>query len=287
MAEIKDRSIAVLTKKPVTILGASGVVGSHLLAHLKSLGIKPICPKRDDKSYLKKDLGVVFYCIGLTADYAQKPYETVAAHVSILSQILEHASFDRLVYLSSTRLYDSGNGEGKEGQDLILNPHNPRHSYDLSKALGEWLCVHASQDRAKVARLASVYTDDLSDNNFLHQVIKRAKLESNFQLDTAPQFARDYIHISDVCSALIAIATIGKEAVYNVASGRNLSNVELFQAIKRINHCDIQATQVRENIQASVVDVSLLHKEFGIVPKRVEDHLERLLIAPKIRAKGS
>ena len=33
------------------------------------------------------------------------PFDTIRAHVSVLSEVLEHAEFESLLYLSSTRVY--------------------------------------------------------------------------------------------------------------------------------------------------------------------------------------
>jgi nucleoside-diphosphate-sugar epimerase len=274
-------------KTPVTVLGAQGYVGSHLVAYLKANGVEPQTPGRDDARLFKDDLGTVFYCIGLTADYAARPFDTVEAHSSLISNILKKSKFSSLVYLSSTRLYDSGNGEGNEAQDLILNPNNPRHLYDFSKGLGESVCLTTGQGKARVARLASVYADDLRNDNFLHQILRRAKTEPKFTFDTAPDYARDYVHISDVCQILCAIAAAGKKPIYNVASGHNLSNSDLFKAVKRVNGADITAAKPASKMIAPRIDVSALHDDFGISPAQVEDHLARMLGAAKLAAKGA
>ncbi|WP_333699462.1 NAD-dependent epimerase/dehydratase family protein [Rivihabitans pingtungensis] len=128
-----------MAKAPAyTVLGASGFVGQRLVSELTRRGADFWVPARQAPEILQQPLGVVFYCIGLTADYAQRPFDTVAAHVSYLARILEEAQFEHIVYLSSTRLYDGlPIAEGRGDTPLSLSPNNPRHLYDLSKALGE------------------------------------------------------------------------------------------------------------------------------------------------------
>jgi nucleoside-diphosphate-sugar epimerase len=217
-----------------TVLGASGFVGSRLVASLRKEGYEVYAPQRGDAGVFSRDLGRVFYCAGLTADYAARPFDTVEAHVTLLARILRDAHFAHLVYLSSTRLYDSRGAEGgNENQDLIVNPVNPRHLYDLSKALGENLCLTVAADRTAVARLACVFDWNAGTPGFLSGWLQRAAREKAFCLDSGTGFVRDYIHLDDVTAALRAMADCAATGIFNVASGENVSNAELADVFNR------------------------------------------------------
>ncbi len=276
------------SKRPITVLGAGGFVGSHLVVYMRGLGLDPQTPGKNDDGIFSRDLGYVVYCIGLTADYAKRPFDTIEAHTSLLARILKEATFESLVYLSSTRLYDSGQGGVVESQDLILNPHNPRHSYDLSKALGEWLCLHASNGKAKVARLASVYSKDLSDRNFLHTTLEQALIGRNFSLDSKADAARDYVYIDDVCEAILAILSHDAPAIYNVASGQNVSNRELFAMLQRYLGVVITPSQPGTGAKASDIDISRLKADFGLRPALLGDKLPYIIDCNKaLQANGT
>src|SRR4051812_11177152 len=75
-----------------TVLGASGFIGSHLMRWLESQSLPYWAPKRCE-NVLGRPLGHVIYCIGLTADFRGRPYDTVRAHVCHLLDILEEAEF--------------------------------------------------------------------------------------------------------------------------------------------------------------------------------------------------
>ncbi|HEX2558682.1 NAD-dependent epimerase/dehydratase family protein, partial [Phenylobacterium sp.] len=138
-----------------TILGAAGFVGSRLRRRLEGRGIAPFCPRKADPAVFEQDLGVVYDCAGLTADYAARPFDTVEAHATLVARLAERARFDRLIVLSSTRLYDSSSAElAHEDDALILRPAEPRHIYDLSKALGENVALTQTAGRGAVARLS-------------------------------------------------------------------------------------------------------------------------------------
>lgn len=210
----------------VTILGARGFVGGRLAKRLAAEGAEPWTPPKGDPDILKRDLGMVFYCAGLTADYDRRPFDTVEAHASLLSELLRAGRFERLVYCSSTRLYDGlPQAEADEAIPLTFDVADPRRVYDLSKALGENLTLTRAGGHGAVARLANVFDWGEGAPGFLSEWLTQAKLSRDLVLDSSPHIRRDYIHLDDVVSALIAVS--GGSGVYNVAAGRLTSNAEI------------------------------------------------------------
>ena len=207
-------------------------MGGALASRLKATGWEVYTPAKGDPELFKRDLGTVFYCAGLTADFDKRPFDAVAAHASLLSDILRADRFTRLVYTSSTRLYDSlAKAEVSETEPLVFDVADPRQVYDLSKALGENLTVARSLDKGSVARLANVY--DWADGapGFLSEWLIKARTGRKIILQSSPHVARDYIHLDDVVAAMIAIA--GRRGpIFNVASGELVTNgaiAEIFE----------------------------------------------------------
>lgn len=272
-----------------TVIGAAGFIGRHLARRLRDAGFEVHEAAREHQRWLDGPLGHVFHCAGLTADYAQRPHDTVDAHVGLLNRVLQHGQFDSLVYLSSTRLYDGALAEAAdEGAALVLDPCQPRHLYDLSKALGESLCHAAGGGRARVARLSCVYRDADDADGFLPRLLRGvpqavARAESGqpprLQIDTTPFATRDYVHLDDVLEALLLIATRGTQAVYNVASGRNVSNRELFARLRELSGCEVTASQRHIARPAPRIDISRMRHEFGWRPASLLDKLAELVPA--------
>lgn len=211
-----------------TVIGAGGFIGARLVAALRERGESVYAPARGDPELFNRDLGRVFYCAGLTGDFMVRPFDTVDAHVGLLTSMLRSAEFERLIYLSSTRLYDSlGSRGGREDDILEFDVAAPRNVYDLSKALGENLCLARSGGRASVARLSNLFDWADDAGGFLSDLLKRARRERFIRLESSPLAGRDYIHVDDVIEALLAIDTSNVQGTINVAGGKSLSNAEL------------------------------------------------------------
>jgi nucleoside-diphosphate-sugar epimerase len=261
-----------------TVIGARGFIGSHLARYLKEKrGIAAFTPDKGSPALFARPLGHVIYCAGLTNDFLKRPFDTIEAHVTLFARLLEKAAFESLTYLSSTRLYDSGSHVGREDDALMLNPNEPRHLYDLSKALGENLCHTAGRPHVRAVRLACVYADDLAADIFLHRVILAAKRGGQARFQVAPDSERDYIHIDDVLPLLLAVAERGRRPLYNLASGVNVSNAELFQLLFRLTGCKIEAMLPASGAHAPLVDIGAIVEDFGARPKPLAERLLTML----------
>ncbi len=268
-----------------TVVGAGGYIGSKLVAHLQRSGWSCTAVRRGETVWMQRPLGHVFYCAGLTADHALHPHDTVQAHVGLLNELLQHGHYDSLVYLSSTRLYDGLPGPVvDEDSALALNPANPRHVFDLSKALGEALCRHASQGRARVARLSCVVSDDPDAPGFLPNLMRQLRLHRGgpLEVNTSLHAARDYVAMEDVLQALVRIACRGTQAAYNVASGHNIGNAELLQRLNELSGHELHARHRLRVASPAVVSVERLRREFGWQPSSLWDTLPAWLAMPQV-----
>ena len=266
-----------------TVVGAAGFVGRRLVAHLRTLGWDCTAPARDDASFVDDRLGTVFYCAGLTADYADRPHDTVRAHVGLLNEILARSRLDTLVYLSSTRLYDGQPGTARpvdEDTPLALDPARPRHFYDLSKALGESLCRQTGGHRARVARLSCVHAGADADSGFLGSLLGALAEPTAgpvLEIDSTLHAARDYVHVDDVVTALVAIATRGTQPLYNVAGGINVGNAQLFARLGELSGRELHARRADRPTPPPVVSIERMRGEFGWRPTALMDRLPALV----------
>jgi nucleoside-diphosphate-sugar epimerase len=259
----------------ITILGGRGFVGSHLARHLARLGLEWQAPARDEP-LAGRDLGHVVYCIGLTADFRDRPAEAVEAHVGRLLDVVRTARFDSLLYLSSARLYLRNEAPAREEDELRLRPGEPDDIYNLSKAAGEALTLTLGA-RGRVARLSNVYGRG-QDETFLAMLIAAAK-DGGITLETALGSAKDYVAVEDVVALLAKIALGGRHRIYNVASGATLTHRELVEAIAALSGCTVRVAPDAPAIVYPAIDIERVRSEFGFAPRSLLADLPGLVEA--------
>jgi nucleoside-diphosphate-sugar epimerase len=253
----------------VTVLGASGFIGSRLTTALKRRGFEVVTPPRD-ADLGDHDLGLVFFCIGLTGDAPRRPHATVAAHVGKVADVLSTGRFDQLVYLSSARLY-LGAQRGRETEKLQIDPADRGRLFNVSKLAGEMLVLESG--RGRVARLSNVYGADWASENFLPTILRSACGTGILTLLDAADSAKDYIHVDDAVDALMHIALDGRHDLYNVASGRNVTHGELAAEVRRLTGCRVEVAPQPRTVVFPAIDTSRLTAEFPFAPRHVLDDM--------------
>ena len=259
----------------ITILGASGFIGSALVKRLAEIGLEYLAPTRDEKLAGRK-LGNIIYCIGLTADFRERPFETVDAHICQLLHILRDCDFDSLLYLSSARIYQGHGSPAREEDSLRVSPSNPDHLYNISKVMGESLSL-ASGKKTRVVRLSNVYGEDYTSRNFLSTIIMEAVSTPRITVHNPPDAEKDYVSIHDVVDGLIKIAGEGRQNIYNLASGINVSNLRLTQRISELTGCQITFDPAAAGTSFPPINIGRMQSEFEFRPRSILDDLGSLI----------
>lgn len=216
----------------ITVLGAGGFIGQHLVAHLQRSGVACFAPQRGDPSVFTRPLGHVVYAIGLTSDFRSRPLDTVEAHVCFLRRLLAEAQFESLTYLSSTRVY-AGARATQESARLQVNPNDPSDLYNLSKLMGESLCLHGGHAQMKVARLSNIVGLRPDPDIFIDQLLDEGYRTGQVTLRTALASRKDYLYIDDAVALLARIALAPQAGIFNVASGEAVSNQSVVDALRQ------------------------------------------------------
>jgi nucleoside-diphosphate-sugar epimerase len=261
----------------ITVLGAAGYVGSHLVRHLESSGVAFRAPARNDP-LADRDLGHVIFCIGMTADYRQRPYDTVEAHVCKLLELVRHSSFESLLYLSSTRLYIRNTGTAREEDAVNVRPTELEDIFNITKAAGEAITLSLG-NRGRVARLSNVYGPAQS-GTFVSMVLEEAMNHGTIALRSRLDVPRDYISVHDTVALLVKIALYGRQRMYNVASGESVTNGELTAAISRLTGCTVTVAPDVPAATFPAIDNSRVRNEFAFRAARLLDDLPSLVGRP-------
>ena len=247
-----------------TVVGAGGFVGSRLCAHLEAAGHEVRRTGRADP-LPEGPLGRVLWCAGVTRDFRERPFDTVRAHVCDLAGLLEDGDFERLVYLSSTRVYRAAE------HDL----------YNASKLLGESLCLASGRAGVRVARLATVCAAASDSPDVVSELARAAVRTGTVTLRSDPASARDYILLDDAVPALAALADAGGAPVYDVASGRNVTNRELAAWLTELTGCAVETAPGAEHVSYPPIDVSAAAADLGLRPRELRSELPAIVAAQR------
>jgi nucleoside-diphosphate-sugar epimerase len=260
-----------------TVFGSTGFIGTNICQFLKKGGIEYFTPERDYRCNKNINLGHVIYGIGLTADFRSRPIDTVQAHVGRLIEILENSSFDSFVYLSTTRVYLNSQ-TGNELSDLVVNPSNPDDLYNISKLMGESVCLSYKKENIKIARISNVIGRGININSFLYSILNDIKTKNKLALRSSIYSEKDYINIDDVVHLLFKIAVYGQKQLYNVASGVNISNKEILDIISKTKPFEMLYETEAPLVKSPQIDIGNISQEFkfnsGNVINKIEDLIQ-------------
>lgn len=260
----------------ITVLGSSGFVGANLVNQLIKDKIEFETPKRDEKLH-NKFRGDIIYCIGLTSDFRVKPFETIEAHVCLLSKILKEVDFNSLTYLSSTRLYvNSKESEVNEKSDIKISIDDPDELYTLTKLTGERICLSSGRN-TKIARLSNVYGIDYSSTNFIFDLLNKISNTSSLELYTTLNSAKDYISIESVTSLLLKISMSSLNGIYNIANGENLTNQDLLLIINQFFKFNLKVNSNSKEIVHPIINIDKIKQEFKFKQENTKEKLFNLI----------
>jgi nucleoside-diphosphate-sugar epimerase len=261
-----------------TVFGSSGFVGSHLVRHLQAQGHDVSAPARGSELQGGQAAGHVIYCIGLTGDFRVKLFETVDAHVSLLNSMLQVWEFESWLYLSSTRFY-SGLPLGSLATEATALPVLPGTDtvYDLSKLLGEAICLSQPRSTVRVARLSAVLGVNQTEDTFLDMVIAELRRTGKVVIHEAPDSSKDYITIDSVVDLLERIALGGRERIYNIASGTQVTHAAIAEKLAALTGAKIEFAPNGPRRAFPNFDVSRIKSEFGFQPQPALDHIGAMI----------
>lgn len=262
-----------------SVFGASGFIGGHLVRALQGLGHQVHVVPRDHVPTRDEMFGHAIYAIGLTADFRQRPFDTIEAHVSKVNEFLRAGRFESFTYLSSTRIYGNGT-DTREDAMLSVQPSNYSDLYNISKLAGEAICLGSGLDGVKVARLSNVIgPNEAGSDTFVGALCMEAS-RGAIRLQTALSSSKDYIWIDDAVSLLIAIASRGTHRVYNVASGAQISNDQWARAIQSRTDCSVSVLENAPDISFPPIVVDRIRAEFAYSPSGVLAHIDDIIPSP-------
>lgn len=269
----------------VTIIGGNGFIGGEIASYLAMNKVNYWIPEKKDPAVFKRNLGVVIYCAG-NGECVTKPYEVMNANSSYLSEIVEKAIFERMIYFSSTRVYMGGE-VASENEDLIIKCDDPRRLFNLSKLIAEEICIRSNRDIITI-RPSNVYGLAPKSTLFLPSITKSAIINKKIDMFVDPTYAKDYVSVNNVVKIVYELVTKQKvkHNIYNVASGLNITANSIANKLCSLTGCDVIWHENKVTDMYPTIDIKRVKEEFGFEPDCVLNDLERLVQEMKLMFKN-
>lgn len=298
----------------VLVTGAAGFIATHLLKELTLQGASSIALDRNPSAFIElvdladfqqvhrifesssrtgRPIEFVFHLAGQknTALARASPLQTLINGFQGTACILEAArlakSVKSVVLVSSFAVY----GQIEDRSSALLIESDPIKSetiYAATKVTTESLGLSYYNDYALpvcVARLSNVYGPGQSEAAVIPSLISQMRSGQNISMGNV-QSVRDFVHVGDVVSALLHLATNASTAgkVLNVCTGRGTSVETIARLLTRnlqySGSISIDQCKTRLNEKLTMIgDNSAIATTTGWTPRvNIEDGLKALCL---------
>lgn len=257
------------TAMRISVVGGRGFIGQAVVQALRAgvgagVGAEILLP---DRAALAAGApfggwGMMVWAAGLTADFRQRPFDTVAAHVGDLSRVISRGGVEGILYFSSTRVYMRA-AAANEVEALPTLPMDPSDLYNLTKLAGEALCLSAGLARVKIARLSNIIGPREATRRTFLGALCREALAGQIVLQSAPHSVKDYLWIDDAAAILAQMATDDSEGIFNVASGRQIAHLTWAQALSHHTKAALEIPDLLPETSFAPIDITRMAARYG------------------------
>lgn len=290
---------STLRNKTFLITGASGLIGSNLIAFLDFLnktqrmnisitgitrsGLASWMPTSKNITYLRFDLSkkkyipkkhfdFVIHCAtyGQPKKFLSYPIETIRLNINVLLDLLALAKKNKATFLclSSSEIYgeaDKKNIPTSESYYGYVNTLSDRAIYAESKRLAETICYfHSKSMNVKIARVLIGYGPGVryDDMRVIPEFIKKAQNDGVITMMDQGKAQRTFCFIADTIEMLLNIVLSGKELVYNVSGNQTITIAKLAKVIASLNQAQVKLPQAQKGIEGTPQRSAISNKRY-------------------------
>jgi len=279
----------------VLVTGASGLIGTHILAslcHLRERGLRMRVyaqmlsappPHVSDLALkggfeiLRVDLAeldeygrlpkadLILHSAGYAqpAIFMANPAATIQISTSATIALLNRLRSDgRFLFVSSAEVYSGLKKPFLTENDIgLTTPSHPRAAYIEGKRCGEAICnaFRAEGLHATSARLAHTFGPGTRkhDRRALNSFIEKALCQGKIELLDSGSAVRTYCYVADAVEVLWKILLYGKEPVYNVGGRSTVTIADLARMVAEITGTTVVFPSTRAEIAGAPEDLRL------------------------------
>jgi UDP-glucuronate decarboxylase len=277
--------LASLQGKHVVVSGASGLIGTTLLASMAAAylrgirfdvtlllrsqpvgevaGLAELCGAKvaqtdlsNSRVSLSRPADVLIHAAGASApmQFMKRPLETLAIGACATLQLLKStAPGGRFLFASSTEVYSGLDGRLATEVDIgTTTPLHPRASYIEAKRAGETACMGARAEgiNAVAARVGMTYGPGTraGDTRVVNSLIEQALCRGRVELLDGGEAVRSLSYVTDTVELLWRVALDGDEPIYNIAGPCETTIRELGLMISGLTHTELLLPQSAESV---------------------------------------
>ncbi len=211
----------------VTVVGDKGFIGSSVCHALREKNVEVYGFDKGYEVEVGRNYGVVVYCAGVTTNYQNR--NSIDAHVNYLAEWLEKATYSKIIYLSSTRIYRHLEDGNETIKKFIVDQGD---FYNQTKLLGESLLLNSSKDYV-ILRLSNVLAFTPESQCFIWNILRQAKRGQKVIFEESAACGRDYVSLEDVISIIYECVKSDCTGIYNVCSSVVIDNKMVGEVIEK------------------------------------------------------
>lgn len=204
---------------------------------------------------------------------------------SLLSLLHDCPSIERYLQVSTDEVYGTLTEEDDPfTENTPLKPNSP---YSASKASADLLCrsfYETFDYPILITRCSNNYGPNQHEEKLIPLMIKKAKKGEKLPVYGSGENIRDWIHVSDHCSAIDLVLHQGKTGeVYNIGGKNEMRNIEIVKIILNLLKKDeSQIEFVKDRLGHDwryAIDNSKIQSELNWLPKiNFKNGLKELLV---------
>ena len=254
------------------VTGHKGFIGTHLTEELNRRKIPyvgfdrangvDICDDLDSVDWWNIDKVVHLAAISDIDAVNNNPDDAERTNIIGTEKLLykaNHYGIDKFVFISSAAVYGPGQVPNDEEDKC-----EPENAYRETKLEGENLVGrYLSKGLDSVVfRLFNVYGE--GGRGFINSLENCVDKGYRLQVNNSGKPTRDYVHVSDIVTALINGLGETPDLIYNVGTGIELSLNQVMSKYLHYNH--LPAIDVKTDnggADRSVADITKITRDFG------------------------
>lgn len=216
------------------------------------------------------DIDVIVHCAALI-NYEEHNLDLIKINCEGFFNIVELAKrchCKKVIYISSIQVI----GKIKEVPIKETHEKEPLTLYHSTKLFGENYLNNISDIEKIVFRIASPIGKNMPKNKIMRVFVEKSLRNEDIVLLGEGKRVQNYIDVFDIARAIdCAIEADNSKGIYNIASPKSISNMELAELCKSILKSDSKILFNgidKEEDNKWIIDISKAKRELGFIAKK-------------------